>query len=89
MVLILSLGMGLVTIKAIKSKSEPQIIVAMPPDAKPIEQLDKTTICTNVITQDRAVLWWTVYKYTLSRGYGPSTASEKANSAVDSCYGKR
>lgn len=71
------------------SSKEPQIIVNLPQDAKPLEQLP-TPIKrdTKVIEGDRAVLWWTVYYYSMEKGVDTAYARYNANSAVENVYGK-
>lgn len=63
----------------------PQVIVNMPADAKPLAELEKNPSIS--ISEERAVLWWTVYKYTLEKTGFSSTSYIAANQAVEKAYG--
>jgi hypothetical protein len=69
-----------------------QVVVNMPADAKPLEQLASVEVDAT-ISAPRAVLWWTVYRATLDHylangtDAGPRSAVERANSAVEAAYG--
>jgi len=60
------------------TESTPTIIVNMPQDARPLEQLTNPDGGEpTIIGSDRAVLWWTVYKHTLD--------DEVYNISMDGC----
>lgn len=42
---------------------------------------------TQVVTGERAALWWTVFNKSIEQGNSPHDARFVANSAVDSVYG--
>lgn len=62
-----------------------KVIVNMPADAKPLATLVQPG--DKVIGNDRAVLWWTVFKTTLEMRHDSSLAYYAANEAVDKVYG--
>lgn len=68
--------------------SGPQIVVNMPKDGLPLEQLATPVISSDakVITQERAVLWWTVFSKMADKGY-TSSAADIADRAVNTVYG--
>lgn len=69
--------------------SNPQVVVNVPKDYKPLETLDGK----EVVVGEKALLWWTVYKHTLfclDGEIGQSDidiAIEAADGAVDKVYG--
>ena len=69
--------------------SNPQVVVNVPKDYKPLETLDGK----EVVVGEKALLWWTVYKHTLfclDGEIGQSdidVAIEAADGAVDKVYG--
>jgi len=69
--------------------SNPQVVVNVPQDYKPLETLDGK----EVVVGEKALLWWTVYKHTLFCLDGEigqldiDTAIEAADGAVDKVYG--
>ncbi len=71
---------------------QPQIVVQLPKDAAPLEQIAPavTPISADakVITQERAVLWWTIYKVTLDKGFSAGYCADQADRAVVAAYGK-
>lgn len=67
----------------------PQVIVNMPANAQPLATLDKTVVAdAKVIDNERAVLWWTVYKYSVDKGVDAGWARNYAGDAVLQAYGK-
>lgn len=69
----------------LRPSKEPQIVVNMPADAKPLATL--TQPGDKVIGPDRAVFYWTIYQKTSSGGWGPSTCADIADRAVNTVYG--
>lgn len=71
------------------SSKQPQIVVQMPADAAPLEQITTAAASpeAKVITQDRAVLWITVYKATLDKGFSAGYCADQADRAVKAAYG--
>lgn len=76
---------GLAVIGILSFPRSPQVIVNMPADAKPLAELEKSPSIS--VSEERAVLWWTVYKYTFEKTGFSSTAYIAANQAVDKIYG--
>jgi hypothetical protein len=66
---------------------KPTVVVNMPADAKPLATLTALPD-TKVITSERAVLWWTVYKETLERTELCDTSVRAADQALVAVYGK-
>lgn len=66
-------------------KKDPSVIVQMPKDAQPLATLESDI---KVIGEDKAVLWWTVFKHMSDKGYS-TTAIEAANDAVDKVYNSK
>lgn len=70
----------------------PPVMVNWPEGAQPLTQLPTASVADSdrvvTLNGERAVLWWTVYKYTLSRGAFSSTAIRAADAAVDKAYPK-
>lgn len=70
---------------------QPQIVVQMPCDAAPLEQLvpaaPPISPETKVITQERAVLWVTVFKLVLDKGFSAGYCADQADRAVKIVYG--
>lgn len=70
--------------------SNPQVVVNVPQDYKPLETLDGK----EVVVGEKALLWWTVYKHTLFCIDGEicqddiDKAIEAADGAVDKVYGR-
>lgn len=68
--------------------SNPQVVVNVPQDYKPLETLDGK----EVVVGEKALLWWTVYKHTLLCIDGGiyhedvDKAIETADDAVDKVY---
>ncbi len=79
------LGVLLVLVVGIPSHQS-QIVVNMPKDAQPLATLTPSEPPTKVITQERAILWWSVFKAMSDRGYD-NAAIRAANEAVDKVYG--
>lgn len=77
---------------AAPAEPQPTIIVNMPADARPLEQLAPVEVDVTV-SAPRAILWYTVYKATLEHylasgsDAGPLKAVERADSAVRTAYG--
>lgn len=76
------------------SDSTPKVVVQMPHDAKPLVTLAPVqSPDTKIITQDRAVLWYTVFNKVISVTRPPidgndiQIAVRAANDAVDKAYG--
>lgn len=68
--------------------SNPQVVVNVPKDYKPLETLDGK----EVVVGEKALLWWTVYKHTLLciddiDCYDITKAVWAADNAVDKVYG--
>lgn len=64
--------------------TSPKIVVNMPKDARPLAELENNP--TINIPEERAVLWWTVFKCLADNGYTTS-ATEAADKAVLTVYG--
>lgn len=65
-----------------------QIVVNMPADAKPLASLAPVVSSeAKVITQERAVLYWTIFKASLDAGADTEHATYRAEAAVDKVYG--
>ena len=69
---------------ACNGSNEPHIIINLPKDAKPLATL--TQPGDKVVGSDRAVLWYTVWKASLDKGWNQS-AIDAANAAIDKVYG--
>jgi len=70
--------------------NQPSVVVNMPADAVPLAQLTKPTEISadDTISGKKAVLWWTVYKFTLDEYGFPSDAIDAADAAVQAAYDK-
>ena len=64
--------------------TSPKIVVNMPKDARPLAELEKNP--TLNISEEKAVLWWTVFKCLADKGYTAS-AMTAADKAVLTVYG--
>ncbi len=82
--LLLIVALGFVALAALPSTRAPQIVVNMPAGAKPLATL--TQPGDKVVGSDRAVLWITVYRESMSHT-SCQYAAEYANAAVDKVYG--
>jgi len=78
-------------VSPLDEKPAPTIIVNMPQDARPLEQLTNPDGGEpTIIGSDRAVLWWTVYKHAFDHeDYNVSVEAcfTAANQAVMTVYG--
>ena len=68
------------------SNSKPAIIVNLPSGTNSIAQFSYTNSIT--LTNDRAVVWWTVYHETLLKIGLARTSQEIADDAVVKIFGK-
>lgn len=72
-------------VNVLTTGNKPQVIVNMPKDAVPLESLAPLPEGTKIVSEERAVLWWTVYKCAMDNGW-KSYASYDANQAVHAVY---
>jgi hypothetical protein len=79
------------SIPGVAPKGTPTIVVNMPADAKPLEQLTSHPEVDVTISSPRAVLWWTVFNHAVINGdtdtFWIDAAVDAANAAVDKAYG--
>src|SRR5690606_23935446 len=76
---------GVISVLLSFRSAGPDVVVHMPADAAPLESLAPLPEGTRVVTEDRAVLWWTVFKHAMDKGYG-RVADTYADRAVRAAY---
>jgi len=81
--LLLLLIVCVLALPALTTQS-PRVIVNIPADSKPLQSLPDD----KVVSGDKAVLWWTVYKATLDKGWSSDAATIAAERAIKSVYSK-
>lgn len=72
-------------IAGIASNKKQSVVVNMPADAQPLSQLETDT---KIIGPEKAVLWWTVYRATLDKGWSSDSSAHSADRAIETVYGK-
>lgn len=81
---LLIIGMGVIA----SIHPSPTFIVNLPKDRPPMQVLTNTLPVVALNGDTKAILWWTVFKYTIDCGYGSLAAREAASKAVVDCYEK-
>lgn len=83
---IVGMVLGLLVSTLLSRDHGPGIVVNMPAGAAPLESLAPLPEGTRIVPEDRAILWWTVFKYAMDKNYSTDSATRAADKAVDKAY---
>jgi len=86
--IIVLVGLLLALSFALNPSKPANIVVNMSKDALPLERLTNTEKVADakIVTSEKAVLWWTVFKLAMDKGWRVGTAANAADQAVKACY---